>query len=362
MTEAARNLALFLVYDRPGRANERPGLARTFFAQRCVSDEQLNQTIEALRTVGAYVELFEGEEPFLAALSSGRIQALDRTIKLAYNGIEGGISIGGFEPGRKSLIPAIADSYGIVCSNSNAYACALGRHKFHYLTILRAFGISTPRVWHYRLLNGWICGMSPPSGTTVIAKSTYESWSVGVTERSIFEVDDACDDRVRSIAQSIGQSVTVQEFVSGPEVCVPVFALPDCFTTPAMEVVLGKAPGDPTAVMTIDDNLTKGAVLHRPFAGHERTVRKIAARAIQAFEVLELDAFARIDFRIDDNGEPWIIDVGVSPGIGSSSSAFTSLSQLGFDHASFLRVVIAASLASKGVLASSPAKIQPQAF
>ncbi|MDQ3741368.1 MAG: hypothetical protein M3389_10560 [Actinomycetota bacterium] len=350
LTARGRELALFLVYDRPEREAERPGLARAFFARRCVSDAQLSQTIEAFRAIGAYVELFEGERPFLAALADGRLERLGRPLRVVYNGIEGGIGFDGFEPGRKALIPAVADSYELVCANSNAYACALGRHKFHYLTVLAALGVPTPRAWHYRPGLGWAGGHAPPEGRKVIAKSTYESWSVGVTEDSIFTVDPSCEGRVDAIARAIGQPVTVQEFVAGPEVCVPVLSLPDRLATPPVEAVLAKSPADPTAVMTIDDNLRDGAVTYRPFDAPKEVSARLAGAAVTAFTALELQAFARIDFRIADAGLPWVIDVGVSPGLSTAGSAFASLSALGFDHPAFLRLVVAATLAHRGLL------------
>jgi len=187
----APDLALSLAYDRPQRAAERPGLERAFFTQRCLSDAQIAQTIDAFRSVGAYVELFEGELPLMEALASGRLQRVDRELKVIYNGIEGGITAGGFEPGRKALVPTLADAYGVICSNSNAYACALGRHKFHYFTVLRSLGVKAPEVWHYRHPCGWVQGRSPAAGTKVIVKSTYESWAVGVTDDSVFVVDES---------------------------------------------------------------------------------------------------------------------------------------------------------------------------
>ncbi len=344
------DLALFLVYDRPGRIDDRPGLARQFFAQRCVSDAQLNQTIQAFRSIGAYVELFEGERPFIDALASGRLHALDRSLKVAYNGIEGGIGDGGFEPGRKALIPAVADAYGVVCANSNAHGCALGRHKYHYFTLLRALGLPTPQAWHYRPGEGWAGGQAPPPGTKVIAKSTYESWSVGVTEDSIFVADDRTEARVAEIAGDIGQAATVQAFVSGPEVCVPVLSVPDRIVAPPVEVVLAKAPGDVDAVMTIGDNLERAAIRYDRFAGPAAVRDALGRSALAAFGALELQAFARIDFRVDAGGTPWITDVGVSPGLSAEGAAFASLAELNFDHPSFLRLVVAATLASRGLL------------
>ncbi len=343
-------LALFLVFDRPDRVSERPGLARTYFAQRCASDAQLGQMIDAFRSVGCYVELFEGERPILKALASGRLQSMSRPLKVIYNGIEGGVAIDGFEPGRKALLPSVADSYGLVASNSNAYACALGRHKFHYFTVLRSMGITTPQVWHYRLGEGWAGGRRPADGTKVIVKSTYESWSVGVTDRSIFVVDDSCDERTADIANEIGQAATVQEFIVGSEICVPVYSCPHRIVTPPIEVILAKAPDDASAVTTIDDNLMHGGVIHKRYEGSLATQRRLCEFATAAFDLLELQGFGRMDFRLDERDLPWITDVGVSPGLSTENSAFRSIAELGFDYNSFLRIIVAATLASRGLL------------
>lgn len=357
-----RDLAVFLVYDRPERVEDRPGIARAFFAQRCVSDAQLDQTVSALRAAGVYVELFDGELPLLEALASGRIDRIDRSVKLVYNGIEGGIAHDGFQPGRKALIPAVADSYGLICSNSNAYACALGRHKFHYFTVLDALGVRTPPAWHYRLRRGWAGDRQPEMGMRVIAKSTYESWAVGVTNESVFTVDTRCEERVEALATEIGQSVCVQQFLPGEEVCVPVLSVPDRITTPPVEVILAKAPGDPNAVMTIEDNLRLGAVAYRAYQASADVLCRIREAAVAAFEALELAAFARIDFRVDAHGTAWVIDVGVSPGLSRGSSAFASIAELGFDHGQYLRIAIAATLADQGLLPSSRARTRSPAF
>jgi D-alanine-D-alanine ligase len=341
------DLALFLSFDRPERVEERPDLARLYFAQRCVTDEQLEQIGAVFREIGAYVELFAGERPLLEALANGRLQSIERSLKLIYNGIEGGVTPGGFEPGRKALLPAIADSYGLICCNSNAYACALGRHKFHYLTVIRSLGIRTPRAWHYRPETGWAGGMAPANGTKVIVKSTYESWSVGVSDDSVFVVDDSCEGRVSTVAHQIGQAVTVQEFVSGPEVFVPILSCPEPVVMPPMEAVLDKDQSAPDAVVTIDDNLRR-RVSHRRFEDDPGVMASLCAAAVHVFDALGLRSLARIDFRVDDAGEPWVIDVGVSPGLGAGGAACRSIGELGFDYPGFLRVVIAATLASRG--------------
>lgn len=356
LVEAAQDLALFLVYDRPHRVGERPGLARTFFAQRCASDAELAVTTEAFRSVGAYVELFDGVQPLLEGLATGRLQRIDRRFKVVYNGIQNYAAVDGFAPGRKALLPAVADTYGLTYTNSSAYGCAIGRHKFHYLTILRALGIDAPRAWHYLRGRGWSAGAGPPRGVKVIAKSTYESWSVGVTDESVFVVDDSVDAQAARIAEAIGQSVTVQEFVAGPEVNVPVLECPAHVVTPPVRAVLAKAPGDADAVVTIEDNLRDAGLAYEPYEAPPDLIKKIKDRAAAAFESLELQAFGRIDFRVDAGGRPWVIDVGVEPGLAPGGSASRSLAALGFDHPSFLRIVVGAALAARDALPSSRAR------
>jgi D-alanine-D-alanine ligase len=351
LVRRGRDVALFLIYDPPELVDERPALVRAYFAQRSIPERVLEQTLEAFRAVGAYVELFKGERPFIQALAAGRLHALGRSLMVAYNGIESGVTAGGFEPGRKALIPAVADAYRLAWAHSDAYASSFTLHKFHYLTVLRALGLHTPPAWHYRPPHGWVANRAPARGTKVICKSTYEAWSVGVDEHSVFVVDDSLDERVSDAASRLGQAVTVQQFVAGPEVAVPVYACPEPMTTPPLEVVLARAPGDPEGVMIVDDNLHETpAVSYRRYECPPEAERRLATRAVDVFQAVQLGSFGRVDFRVDERGEAWVIDVANSPGLSEVSSAYRSLASLGFDYPRFLRAVIAATLGARGLL------------
>jgi D-alanine-D-alanine ligase len=348
LVDRAGDLAVFLVFDRPSLIAERPALALTFYEERCETEAQLERLSEAFRSVGAYVELFENEPPFLKALAEGRLLDLGRDLLVAYNGMGWGVG-GGFRPGRKALIPLVADSYDLVCANSDGYACAIGMHKFHCFRLLEALGLGVPPVWQYRPGTGWVDGC-PPEGMKVIVKSTYEAWSVGVTEESVFRVDNSCEERASLIAEGIGQPVTVQEFIPGPEVGVTVLSCPEVVVPPPMESILTKAPEDPNAVMTVADNMTEGAVDFRRFEAEPGVMRQLRASASKVLELLQLEGFTRMDFRVDDSGVPWLTDVSVSPGLEPDGSAAGSFAEYGFDHGEFIRAVVASTLGARGLL------------
>lgn len=346
VSELGPGVAVFFVHDDPSMVDLRPGLAKLFFAERIASETQLNAMVSALRDADIYVELFRGDRRFIDALASGRVSAIERPYKLVYNGLGGGTGPDGFALGRKALVPALADAFGLELANSNAYATALARHKFHYFTLLGALGLPVPKTWLYRLHGGWLLDRRPESGTTVIVKSAYESFSVGVTEASVFDLTSQTEHRVQEAAEAIGQDVCVQRFVPGDEVCVPVMSIPDRVALQPVRAVMAKAPNDPRAVQTVEDTLAIGSISFEPYGlplGREGTLEELATRSC---DILELGSFARIDFRVDSGGKPWLMDVGVSPGLGPGSSAFASIGSAGFSHPQFLRLVIGAGLAS----------------
>jgi D-alanine-D-alanine ligase len=349
LARRGEDLALFLVYDRPERERERPGLWRTYFARRCVSDRYLDALIDAFRSIGSYVELFSGERAWISAMAEGRLQHLPHQMKAAFNGIGWGVGSEGFMPGRKALVPLIADAYGITCVNSDAHACALTVHKFHSSLVLDGLGIRVPRTWHYRSSHGWVAA-APPVGTHVITKSTYEAWSVGVTDDSVFVVDDTVETRVDAIAERIGQPVTVQEFIPGREVYVPVWSCPERIVAPPMEAIATRARESPTAVITIEDSIRGGGVRYQPFDGPDEVIQRLGRTAIAVLDAFDLYGVARIDFRVDDQDRLWVIDIAIDPGLAVENSAFQSLAQWGFDHPAFLRAVVAATLTTKGLL------------
>ena len=201
----------------------------------------------------------------------------------------------------------------------------------------------------YRPGRGWI-GDLPPHGLKVIAKSNYESWAVGVNEDSVFIVDDACTKRVAEISSRIGQAVTVQEFISGPEVYVPVLSCPELVATPPVLSVLKRAPGDNDAYVRFNDNLSDDAISYRNFEAEASVDLRLRDTAREIYDLLELKGLGRIDFRVDSTGRPWVFDIAISPGLERGGSVARSVSGYGFDYESLVRLVVASTLATHHML------------
>lgn len=349
LEERAEDLAVDFVFDRPSLLSRRPGLARTFFAERCVPQRQIEQMRAAFHAIGVRTEVFESDHAFLAAVARGATKRKSDELRLVYNGLGYSVGKDAFQPGRKALLPLIADSYGLVCLNSNAYACTITLHKFHSFRLLQGLGVTVPKTWQFRLEDGWVDG-EPDHGIKVIAKSTYDAWAVGVNDSSVFVSNANCTDRVAALAESIGQDLSVQEFKSGKEVYVPVFSCPELVTGPPVESVLRRAPTDEDAYVTLADNLDDAAIFYRPFVADEEVLARLRGAARRIFDLLQMEGFGRIDFRVDAEGQPWVFDIAISPGMEAGGAGAKSVAVYGFDHARFVRLVAAATLATRGLL------------
>jgi D-alanine-D-alanine ligase len=132
-------------------------------------------------------------------------------------------------------------------------------------------------------------------------------------------VDGTLCAKVREIAGEYRQPITVQSFVSGWEVEVPVIHL-DCPHAP-MAVGISKNGNNllGSDFLTYDD-VNVDNYLFWNFDQNSVLSEKLKAKAIQVSKVLGLCGFSRIDFRVTQDGKAFIIDVSTSPHTTAHSS------------------------------------------
>jgi D-alanine-D-alanine ligase len=181
------------------------------------SSNEVEQILGSLRNFGFYVRPFFSEMDFIRVVDTNKFQIEGRPHLLAYNTAHSGTG-----PGRKALIPSFCALHGIPITSADAYVVSLARHKFHVARLLTVFGLETPDSWFYTLEEDWLDGQRPPNGLKVILKPTYESASIGITNNSVQVVDAGLDEKVREVVLEYRQPITVQSFVPGWEVEVPV--------------------------------------------------------------------------------------------------------------------------------------------
>ena len=299
-----------------------------------LSDSEFDEVITLLGLLHTPIEIFQNETDFLDYVIHNT-KSLKKV--LVYNSAQSGIG-----PGRKSLVPAFCNMKRIPYTGSNAYVVSLCRHKYHVNKLLSFAGHQVPLSWLYDE-NGWLEG-PPEINKKVIVKPIYESASIGIDDHAVFFYTAKSDEEIFKKHKELKQPILVQEFITGYEVEYPFL----CFRGyPIPLLPIGISLDNENQAMG-NNILTYEKVYFDKyrfydFSSNTQTDTRIARDAAHAVRILGLNGLCRVDFRVSENGEPYITDVSANPHFVTHSSVHFAIKQMGFDVDFIPRSIVASA-------------------
>ena len=271
------------------------------------SIEEFNEIYQGIVGSGFYIQsVFFNELDFIA-------EYMEHPEKfkscLVYNLARNGVG-----NNKKTIIPAFCELVGLWYSTSGSLSCALCRNKYYFSKLLNTHCIPTPPSW--LLINGdWAGGESPAYGTRIICKPCSESASQGIDYSNVFYYTTEHQlDRYKDT------SCLIQEYIDGEECEVPVLAI-NGIATPFSPVgidLLGNK------ILSEKESITNNYNFYALSDTKDPVIIELIEKyTVEAFKMLQMEVYGRIDFRIDANGNPYITDVSTTPyTIRHSSFAF----------------------------------------
>ena len=238
---------------------------------------------------------------------------------------------------KKTIIPSFCELMGLQYTSSASLPCALARNKYYFSSLFHTHNIPVPKSWLYLDKNTWLNG-EPENGIKVICKPASESASQGINESQIITTSSNFS------ANLIGTNYIVQEYIEGFECEVPVFKVGDkIYVLPPVGIDLhGKTILDEDSSENSQYSFYKLDNILSP-----ETISSIQKNAEKAFNLLQMDVYGRIDFRVGKNGQPFIFDVSTTPYTTKHSSFAYAFEHLGFEYCDIYRAIISSALMRK---------------
>jgi D-alanine-D-alanine ligase len=222
-------------------------------------------------------------------------------------------SIGGY--GRLiSVVPALLESLRIPFTGCSASAQWTTSNKLEAKLRMAAAGVATPQ-W---ITQKEVCAADADSSAGLwIVKSVWEHASLGLDDESVVEFNEVRNLIERRAAQ-FGGDWFAERFIAGRELNVALIG------TAAGPRVLPVAeirfedypPGKPQIV-------GYAAKWHAASPEYTQTVRSFAVEpslagvaataALQCWETFALSGYARVDFRVDEAGRLWVLEINANP-------------------------------------------------
>jgi D-alanine-D-alanine ligase len=316
---------------------------------RHISDRVAVLSVTNLKSKATYTqhstetEYLAAEDDFIQAVLGGDIGKIGKLYKMVYNAAQSGAG-----PGRKALIPAFCQLHRIPTTSSDPYVVSLARQKFHFGLILQSLGLPVPPSWSFNWETGWLLDQKPSPGTKVILKPTYESASIGIDSSSAMTMSEKAESFLEDLSRRLSQPITVQTFIPGFEVEVPVVGLSRPFAPLAVGISLEGSQHLGEKFLTYDHVFTDNYGFY-PFDHFASDiVGSIRNAAVEAYVALGVRGFGRVDFRVADDGKFYIMDVATNPHVIKHSSFAFTFSYCGRSYEDLLATLVALGCRREG--------------
>ena len=178
----------------------------------------------------------------------------------------------------------------------------------------------------------------------LIVKSLSEDASLGIAQKSIVDTDEKLAERVTFIHEKIGTAAIAEQYIDGRELYVGVLGNDRMRVLPIWELEFGDAASKiATAKVKFDvkyqeeRGILQGAATNLP----PDIYKRIQALTRRICRTLELDGYARIDFRLSADGVPYFIEANPNPEIARHEVFAEAAAYDGMKYSEMLRRIIA---------------------
>lgn len=181
----------------------------------------------------------------------------------------------------------------------------------------------------------------------LIVKSLSADASLGISQASVVDTDEKLEERVTFIHERIGTAAIAEQYVDGREIYVGVLGNDRLRALPVWELEFGnmaegswriateKAKHDP-------DYQERRGILHKPAEDLAPDLyARIQRAAKRVYRTLELDGYARIDFRLSADGIPYFLEANPNPEIAVSQEFAAAALRDGLAYPDLLQRIVA---------------------
>ena len=180
----------------------------------------------------------------------------------------------------------------------------------------------------------------------LIVKSLTQEASIGISQASVVDSDEKLKERVAFVHESIHTAAIVEQYVEGREIYVGILGNQALQVLPVWELFFTNMPEGAKRIAT--DRVKWSVKYQKKYgidSGPARDLPEAQAEGIQhvckrAFRALELSGYARIDLRLEDNGNVWVLEANPNPQIAKGEDFAASAEKVGLTYETVLQRII----------------------
>lgn len=236
---------------------------------------------------------------------------------------------------REAWVPILLEAWGVPFVGSSATAQALGLDKLMSRRLAASEGL--------RVARGWVMAAANDSVPVnfhfpAIVKPRYEGSGLGISPEAIVADESALRERVAYITKRFQQPCLVEEFIAFGELTVFLIG-----NQPPEALPVIQRPLDPRTRLSCHvAGLSKDWFC--PVAITPALEESARGAAVKIFESLQCRDMARVDFRVDNAGQMYFLEINPLPSFAPDGSVGLLAEYLGMSYTQLIGRILDAAI------------------
>jgi len=248
-------------------------------------------------------------------------------------------------PKTEATVAKMLSELGLTHTGCSSSALALALDKAKAKDLMQSHGIGTPK---YQLVTPETVPQFQLRYPCIV-KPCGEDASHGLSADSVVHDQESLERQVAKVSQAFGGKALVEEFVEGREFNVTVMGNDEVTALPVSEIVFSLPPGMPR-ILTYAAKWEEGTlyfdgtkVICPAEVGEEERTRLVQT-ATAVYRLLVQQGYARVDMRLDPDGNIQVLEANPNPDITPGSGAARQAAAAGMTYAQFIEKIVSLAL------------------
>jgi D-alanine-D-alanine ligase len=187
-------------------------------------------------------------------------------------------------------------------------------------------------------------------GLPLFVKSQVEEASLGISQASVVHTDAELQERVRVMHERYRTDVIVEEYIDGRELYVGILGDERLTVLPIWELLFERMPEDKPHIATRKvkwdpEYQKKYGIISREAQGLSSELKqRIVNVCKRTYRALGLSGYARIDLRLKESGEVFVIEANPNPEIAFMEDFADSAKAYGLSYEELIQRILTLGL------------------
>lgn len=241
-------------------------------------------------------------------------------------------------PAFEAQVAGVLELLGIPFTGNSSAALFLCQDKYRAKAVLKAGGLPVP--------NGRLAASTDAlpkrSCFPLIVKPNAEDASIGIGPNSVVHRQATLIRQTARLVKQYGQPALIEDYIAGREFNVAVVENGAGFRSlPVSEIVFQGLPPDLPRIVGYDAKWKPASAWYCrtvpccPARIPARQAGRLSQLACAACAALSIRGYARVDFRVDRRGRPFILEVNPNPDPSREAGLARALAAAGIAYETF---------------------------